>query len=85
MERPNIRADDINDTICGLQKAIAKALNEKGKGAFVSRHEILSALYEEFREVDDAVRSGDSDKITEELFDVAVVSVLGIVSIWRLD
>lgn len=81
MDRPEITADEVNIALYGLQKAIAKTLNEKGTGGFVSHHEILDTLSEEFREVEDAVRSGDSGKIIEELFGVAVVSVLAVISL----
>ena len=80
MERPEITADDINYTIHQLQREIAKALNEKGNGAFVSRHEILGAMTEERKEVEDALHSGDLDEITEELLHLAVVGVIGAAS-----
>jgi len=84
MDRPETTADEVNIAIHRLQKAIAKALNEKGTGGFVSHHEILGALSEEFREVENAVRSEDSDEIVEKLFNVAVVSVLGVISAGKL-
>jgi len=81
MERPEITADDVNAAIGRLQRVIAKALNKKGTGGFISRHEILGALAEEFREVEDAVRARDSENLAEELFDVAVVCVLADISL----
>jgi len=88
MDRPEITADKGNSTVNGLQIRITKALIKTGNGAFISRHEILGALQEEFREVEDAVRSADDlDKLAEELFDVAVVSVIAGISLrlGRLD
>ena len=82
MDRPEITADNINSAVNALQIRMVKTLNKKGNGAFISRHEILGALQEEFREVEDAIRSADDlDKLVEELFDVAVVSVLAGISL----
>jgi len=77
MDRPEITADDVNAAITHLQRVMAKALNKQGTGGFISRHEILGALTEEFKEVVDAVHCKSLDKVAVELFDVAVVCVFG--------
>ena len=39
IDRPELTADDLNAAIDRLRKEVAQAMNTKGRGAFVSRHE----------------------------------------------
>lgn len=57
-------------------------IEEKGRGAFVSSHEILGILTEEMTEFTEAVhaKSSDEEKIAE-LTDIAVAALIGITSI----
>lgn len=56
--------------------------DEKGPRAFTSPHEILGALTEEYYEVVKEVKDDiDNAAIIDELYDVAVIAVWGILSL----
>ena len=76
MGRIEITADDINIVINKLQKEVARRLNEKGKGSFASRHEILGIIAEEYHELVGAVESKSLTDVEDELFDLAVGAVI---------
>lgn len=46
-------------------------LKEKGNGAWLSRHEILGIIAEEYTETVDAVHSGTLENVKQELLDLA--------------
>lgn len=81
IDRPELTADDINQVILKLQKEVARRLNEKGKGSFVSRHEIFGAVNEEFKEMEDAVRSETLGNVSDELLHTAAAAIIGIAGI----
>ena len=56
-------------------------IKQKGVNTFVSSHEILGIVREEFREMEDAVREDDLNNLEKELMDIIVGSIWGIVSI----
>ena len=76
MCRPELTADDINIAICKLQKEVARRLNEKGRGSFASRHEILGVATEEYHELIEAVTLKSLDEVEDELFDLAAGAVI---------
>jgi len=76
MHRPELTADDINIAIRKLQKEVARRLNEKGKGSFVLRHEILGAITEEYHKLIEAVTLKSLTDVEDELFDLAVEAVI---------
>jgi hypothetical protein len=58
-----------------------KVRQKKGPGIFLSRHEILGVLQEEFsKEFVDSVH-GDPHNMEKELFDIITACIHGIVSI----
>lgn len=75
--RPPITDDDLNITIRKIRQKLADRLNEKGNGAFVSRHEILGVLTEEWKKLIDTVQGGSVEDIADELADLAVGAILG--------
>lgn len=81
MCRPELTADDINIAIRKLQKEVARRLNEKGKGSFASRHEILGVATEEYHELIEAVTSKSLAEVEDELFDSAVGSIISAASV----
>lgn len=56
-------------------------LNEKGYGAWLSRHEILGFLTEEYTESVEAVHSGNLDDLKSELMDCAVGCIFAMACI----
>lgn len=76
--RPRITKKENEGTIEMVETALSMRLREKGCGAWVSSHEILGVLTEEYQEVTDAVHSGTVLEIRHELIDIAVACVFGI-------
>jgi hypothetical protein len=66
------------DEVCGK---IFYRLKEKGEGIFISSHEILGIVTEEYLEFCDEVRANDSDRQYDELMDIAVAAIFGMVSL----
>jgi hypothetical protein len=58
-----------------------EALKKKGSGAFVSSHEILGVLTEEYDEVKLAVHENDIGWLKAELMDVVVAAIFSLASI----
>lgn len=56
-------------------------LNDKGFGAWLSRHEILGFLTEEYHESVEAVHSKSTHDLKAELIDMAVGCIFGIACI----
>lgn len=72
----------------GIEKArrdvmekLYRRLDQKGWGAYIGPHETLGILFEEWREVADAVQADDVAWLVEELKDLAVGCVIGIASL----
>jgi predicted transcriptional regulator len=77
-EPPN---DFIQDVFDGIGKRLNERLSEKGRGIFLSSHEALGVITEEILELIDAVHQHDPESIKEELIDVAVAAIWGLVSV----
>jgi len=60
---------------------LKKRLDEKGKGTFSSRHELLGILTEERRELTKAVHEGELADVLPELVDIAVACIFGVACI----
>jgi NTP pyrophosphatase (non-canonical NTP hydrolase) len=79
--RPDIIAETTYESLTIIKDALFRKLNQKGNHAFVSTHEILGVVTEEYHEVIDAVKYNNKDKVRKELIDLAVACVHGISSI----
>lgn len=58
-----------------------RRLNNKGFGAWLSRHEIIGSLTEEYHEAVEATHSRSSEELRAELVDIAVSCIFGIACI----
>lgn len=76
--RPKVTDEELNTVIKDVQRKLAQTLNEKGSGAFSSRHEILGVIREEFREFEEAIHSGHPDQIMGELMDMVAPCIFAI-------
>lgn len=65
-------------TLLGVN--LKRRLAEKGRGSFISPHEILGAVQVELRQVEEAIYVKEPRRISEELLDVAVGCVFGVAS-----
>jgi hypothetical protein len=80
--RKPMRDGFIEQQIYELRNKIKSVMLKHGPGKFVSSHEVLGQVTEEYHELIDVIRR-DKDKIgpiADELFDIALVAVLGVVS-----
>lgn len=77
--RTQLTNNQIND---GLKKVFDKLqfrLDQKGHGTFSSRHEILGVITEEYKEFVDAVHSKDRQSMSDEILDLAVGAIFGMI------
>lgn len=78
MDRPKITVQGRNKATDDVGWKVIARLKEKGDGAFVSRHEVLGVVVEEYAESLSAVQNGTQDDVYDELLDIAVACVLGM-------
>ena len=81
MNRHEIDLEDYENIIHIAEDEWRTELEEKGKHIFVSSHEILGTLTEEYSEFKIAVQSNDIEEIEKELKDVLVIALHGLASI----
>jgi hypothetical protein len=60
-------------------------LTQTGRDGFISPHEILGIVDEEYNELRDAVRSDEPSAVRLELIDVAVAAIFGLASMYLLE
>ena len=56
-------------------------ISSKGDHNSNSLHEILGVMFEEFQEFADEVKKNDQQRAKEELIDIAVAAIWGIITI----
>ena len=80
MSKP-ILASDITRALKVVSTKITYRLDQKGTLAFNSRHEILGVIQEEYSELVDAVHTGNNGNVSDELLDIAVACIIGMISV----
>jgi len=80
MTRPVITDADLERVIQVVVRKLEFRMKEKGRGAFVSSHEIMGIVSEEYDEMKEAVQENDHNKLFDELADIAVGSIKGMAS-----
>jgi NTP pyrophosphatase (non-canonical NTP hydrolase) len=73
LQRPQVSTENLLKASEIIMTQIGKRLDQHGRGAYVSSHETLGFMQEEYKEFVYAVHSNDDDHISAELEDVAVV------------
>jgi NTP pyrophosphatase (non-canonical NTP hydrolase) len=76
-ERVEVSAEAIKESLKLLEEMINKRLEKHGKGTFVSNHEILGIITEEYYELIEAVNSNVTKYVRSELMDLAVGCIFG--------
>lgn len=71
-KRKQISMKSVRDSLNAIGEKTEMRLKQKGHGAFVSSHEILGIIAEEYYELLDAVKKNDMKEIKEEILDIAV-------------
>ena len=79
--RQQITEQQVSDAAGLVRYWLFERLDEKGYGAWVSRHEILGFLTEEYHEAIEAVHSKPTEDLTAELVDIAVGCIFAIACI----
>ncbi|WP_163192579.1 MazG nucleotide pyrophosphohydrolase domain-containing protein [Clostridium thermarum] len=78
MPREELTEEQVMNAVDKVVEKLRYRLNQKGYGSFVSRHEILGVMTEEFKEFVDAVHSKNYDEMREEIMDLAVGCIFGL-------
>lgn len=82
MPRSEFDYAKIEEAVGKVREMVLVRLTQKGKAAFISKHEVLGIVAEEYDELVKAVRKNDEKyqrvKITGELLDIAVACILGM-------
>lgn len=81
MAREHLTNDDLLAALNYVSENVTSRIEEKGPGAFASRHEILGIIAEEHAELIEAVTSESLQGVRSELLDIAVGCVVAIASI----
>lgn len=71
MERPQVSNDELRAARNAIALSLHQRLDEKTRGAFISTHEALGVITEEYKELIDAVQSNERNAIFLELIDIA--------------
>ncbi|KKM78818.1 hypothetical protein LCGC14_1356130 [marine sediment metagenome] len=81
MSRPRLVEEDLQRAREVVRRELLYQLATKGDHAFVSSHEVLGVVTEEYAEIEGAVQSNDLIPIMLELRHMAVACLLGLASI----
>jgi NTP pyrophosphatase (non-canonical NTP hydrolase) len=79
--RPQVTDEILNRTLEEMVRAAGSRIEKKGMGAFVSNHEGLGIIAEEYHELLEAVRSNDPVEVASEAMDVAVGCIFLVASL----
>jgi len=80
MERPEVKDEILLAAIEALTVGLGQKIEKHGRGAYLSNHESLGIITEEYHELIDAVRQNDPVDIASELKDVAVACLFALAS-----
>lgn len=80
MERPQISKELVRDVVKIIEHKIEDRLDEKGRGIFVSRHEVMGVILEEFNEAIYACENEELHNFMGEILDVAVGCAIALAS-----
>lgn len=78
--RPQISEEVLLKTLEEVTKNVGTKIQRKGRGVYVSHHEALGIITEEYKELIDAVQSNNPVEVASEMMDVAVGAIWGLAS-----
>lgn len=85
MKRTEWTQEQVADALEKVANMVWHSLQEKGKGAFASRHEALGIIQEEMTELEGAVTSYNAGAVEDEFVDLAVAAILSVASRTHFD
>ena len=77
--RNTIDKPDIFLGMVKVSEMLERRLEQKGDHCFASVHETLGIITEEYWELIEAVKSDNAKKVEDELIDLAVGAIIGII------
>lgn len=80
MPRNKLTAEGVAYAMDKIKEALGRRLTEKGPMSLTSTHEILGIIAEEYDELVEATRMNEFEHFEEELIDIAVGCIVGIMS-----
>ena len=81
VERPQTTLLELQDAISFLIPAAKKRLDKHGHGIAISPHEVYGILAEEMDELVDELRANNRVEFYDELVDIAIAAIFGMVSL----
>ena len=81
MERDTATNKEIDKILEKIADTIDTRITRKGKSKWVGPHEILGNMTEEYDELLDAVHANDKNGVKEELMDILIVALWGLISL----
>ena len=78
--RPQLTDEDLKKAVAILVGKIHERLDEKGKGIFMTSHEVYGIISEEHHELLHAIETGTGEEIYDEMLDIAVAALVGMAS-----
>jgi len=79
--RVPVSVDQLQAANARILKWLDRRLKQKGRMGYISHHEALGVVDEEYDELKEAVRSDNIDDVVAELTDLAVGCLFGIASL----
>ena len=80
--RQEITAEHLLEAMRVFEAELLRRIEQHGNGTFVSHHEILGIMTEEYKELTEAVQANDLVQVSKELMDLAVPAVFGYACIF---
>jgi len=81
MKRPQALEKTIKDAFSVFKSSLGTRRIDKGDHIFLSTHECLGVIQEEFDELKEAIHLNDKQKIQSELLDLLVATFWSLVSL----
>ena len=79
IQRPHVSMDMVDVALAQLRSEIIRRMDQHGPGTFVSTHEIVGVIEEEFNELKHEVHGNASpERLCSELMDIAVPSIFAV-------
>jgi NTP pyrophosphatase (non-canonical NTP hydrolase) len=78
IKRPEINLQHLSHEYGEILRTMDIRLQEKGRGIYVSNHEALGIITEEYYELIEAVKSNEDINVRQELIDIAVACIIAL-------
>ncbi len=83
MNRPPVSQESLLKAMETVAERMGLKLEKHGNGAYVSHHEMLGIITEEYLELSTAIHDNDVIEVGNELHDIAVSAIFSIASLYE--